>query len=218
MITSIQRLDSIHLGRLSRLTVLMVASLLFFAGVRYVDAQYPMSEGRAAASSERELEEHVARMRYLIAQANKRRPDRKSRDPKLALKELQEDFIGIQVVNKDLVLTTSRTENIDFKFVWKSAEEIHKRAKRLLENLALPEASSQGPQTASPIADQAHIKQSITQMGWLIYYFTKNPIFKEASVIETSSAEKARSDLEQIIELSMLIKTSSEHLGKKTDN
>ena len=53
------------------------------------------------------------------------------------------------------------------------------------------------------------------KMGWLIYYFTKNPIFKEASVIETSSAAKARGNLEQILELSKHIKTSSENLKKK---
>jgi hypothetical protein len=33
-------------------------------------------------------------------------------------------------------------------------------------------------------------------MGWRIYYFAKNPIFKEANVIDKSEAAKARYDLE----------------------
>ena len=186
-----------------------------FAALSTVAAQFPMSEGKNAVSSDRELEEHVARMRYLVSQANKRKPGR-HRDPKLALEQLQEDFTRIQIVNKELVLTTSEQKAVDFKFVARSAEEINKRAKRLLENLALPEALPEAARNLDPITDHAQVKSSITQMGWRIYYFAKNPIFKEANVIDTADAAKVRSDLEQIVELSALIKSGSERLGKKS--
>src|SRR4030095_5711227 len=123
------------------------------------------------------------------------------RDPKLALEQLQEDFTRVQIVNKVLVLTTAERKEVDFKFAAKSAEEINKRAKRLLENLALPDPPPETLTNLDPITDQAQLKRSITEMGWKIYYFAKNPIFKEASVIDTSDAAKARSDLEQIVEL-----------------
>ena len=216
--------DGIHmrpeiflLERVFRRAVLAVISLAAIsAGVATAAAQFPMSEGKAAANSDRELEEHVASMRYLISQANKRKPGR-HRDPKLALEQLQEDFTRVQIVNKELVLTTSEQKEVDFKFVARSAEEINKRAKRLLENLALPDPLREAPRNLGPITDQAELKNSITRMGWRIYYFAKNPIFKEANVIDTSDAAKARSDLDQIVELSALIKSGSERLGKKAD-
>ena len=194
--------------------VISLAAILTALGM--VAAQFPMSEGKNAVTSDRELEEHVATMRYLVSQANKRKPGR-HRDPKLALEQLQEDFTRLQIVNKELVLTTSeRKEEVDFKFVSRSAEEINKRAKRLLENLALPEPVPETAKVLNPFSDQPQLKNSITEMGWRIYYFAKNPIFKEANVIDTSEAAKARSDLEQIVELSDLIKSGSERLGKKT--
>ena len=192
--------------------VISLAAILAALGT--VAAQFPMSEGKNAVNSDRELEEHVANMRYLVSQANKRKPGR-HRDPKLALEQLQEDFTRLQIVNKELVLTTSERKEVDFKFVSRSAEEINKRAKRLLENLALPESVPETAKVLDPFSDQPELKNSITQMGWRIYYFAKNPIFKEANVLDTSDAAKARWDLEEIIELSALIKSGSERVGKK---
>ena len=109
----------------------VISLAAIFAALSTVAAQFPMSEGKNAVSSDRELEEHVARMRYLVSQANKRKPGR-HRDPKLALEQLQEDFTRIQIVNKELVLTTSEQKTVDFKFVAKSAEEINTRSFPLL--------------------------------------------------------------------------------------
>ena len=89
-------------------------------------AQFPMAEGRSTVT-DRELEERIASMRYLISLAEKG-PRRRKVDPKLALEQLQEDFTRLQIVNKDLVLTTSRSDKPDFKFVAKTASEINKRA------------------------------------------------------------------------------------------
>src|SRR5207248_3818666 len=118
-------------------------------------------------------------------------------------------------VNKNLVLTVSKTEKVEFKFVAKSASEINKRAERLQLNLALPETATSVPRPAlQPISDSKQLKASITSLGWLIYWFKKNPIFREVKVIEQQSAAKARFDLEKIIELSLHVKKSSKQLGQ----
>jgi hypothetical protein len=178
------------------------------------NAQLPQPDGRGGmVNGDRDLEEHVAAMRYLITLADKRRP--KKKDPQLALTELQEDFTQIQLHNKDLVLTSDKSPELDAKFVAKEATEIHKRAERLLSNLALPEAPANGVSLATVVAaEPAAIKKAIVQMGWLIYGFTKNPMFKEAQVIEAGSAEQARHDLDEILELSRQIKVSSETLAR----
>jgi hypothetical protein len=195
-----------------------IALLFVSVAVHSIAAQFPMPVGptgdRDRAESERDLEQRIASMRYLITLAEKRTPARK-KDPKLALEELQEDFTRIQIVNKDLVLTSSRKEELSVKFVAKSATEIHKRAERLLANLALPELEPVSPPSKTQgISDPKQLKKAITSMGWRIYWFTKNPIFREAQVIEPTSAEKARRDLDAILEISSVIKKGCERLGK----
>ena len=188
---------------------LLIAAL---AGVP-ASAQFPMPDGRGGmVNGDRDLEERIAAMRYLLTLAEKRGP--KKKDPELALAELQEDFTQIQLHNKDLVLKTDKSPGLDAKFVAKEATEIRKRAERLLSNLALPEAPANGPPVTDVAVEPLAIKKAIVKMGWLIYGFTKNPMFKEAQVIETVSAEKARRDLDLILELSKQIKTSSETLAK----
>jgi len=201
---------------------LISLAILLFAliGVHSIAAQLPMAVGptgdRDRSDSERDLEQRIASMRYLITLAEKRTPSRK-KDPKLALEELQEDFTRIQIVNKDLVLTSARNHELSLKFVAKSAMEIHRRAERLLANLALPEPKAvTSPQTSAAILDMKQLKRSITAMGWRIYWFTKNPIFREAQTIEASGAEKARRDLDAILEMSLAIKKSCEQMGKTT--
>ena len=182
-------------------------------------AQFPMADGPSSARSDTDLdlEARIANMRYLATLAEKSGLRRK-KDPKLALEELQEDFVQLQIVNKNLVLTVSKTEKVEFKFVAKSASEINKRAERLQLNLALPETATSVPRPAlQPISDSKQLKASITSLGWLIYWFKKNPIFREVKVIEQQSAAKARFDLEKIIELSLHVKKSSEQLGQAKD-
>jgi hypothetical protein len=52
-----------------RAVVAAISVAAITASVAMAAAQFPMSEGKAAANSDRELEEHVASMRYLISQA-----------------------------------------------------------------------------------------------------------------------------------------------------
>ena len=168
---------------------------------------------RARDDSERDLENRIAYQRLLAAWAANRREQKKA-DPKLAFAQLQEDFTRLQLANKDLVLTTSRSAALDLKFVAKSAAEINKRGGRLMSNLALPEPPGDARPKHGAISDPAALKKAITALGWLIYNFAKNPIFGEVDIVEVKSAAKARRDLEEIIELSEQLKKSSEQLEK----
>ena len=168
---------------------------------------------RSRDEGERDLEERIAYQRMLAAWAERRR-ERKKADPKLAVEQLQEDFTHLQMVNKDLVLTTSKSPELDLKFVAKSAAEMNKRAERLMSNLALPEPPGGARPKPEAMSDSRQVKKSITALGWLVYRFAKNPTFREAEVLDTQSAAKARRELEEIIALSAELKRSSELLAK----
>ena len=153
-------------------------------------------------------------MRYMIDHAG-RDAAVKKKDPQLALKELQDDFTHLQLTNKDLVVKTSADKQIDLGFIERSAGDINKRAERLLVNLSLPSPNNAGFQPVpDAIGDEKQLRASITKLGWLIYNFTKNPIFKEAQVLDTTPAAKARMDLDLILDLSLHIKRSSEQLAR----
>lgn len=206
------KLIQIFLTRGLAATALTLAASALMAAPARAQATYngPTAE-RSRDENERDLEDRIAYQRLRAALAANRR-ERKS-EPKMAVEQLQEDFTRLQIVNKELVLTTSRSPELDLKFVSKSASEIHKRAERLMSNLALPDPE-EGSKRPSPAAmtDQKQIRASITSLGWLIYRFAKNPLFKEAGVVETQSAARARRDLEEIIELSDQLKKSSDKL------
>jgi hypothetical protein len=203
---------------ISKFELVIAAALLASAAAGPIQAQLPMAEGptkeRAQSDSERDLEERIANMRYLATLAEKRGVGRK-KDPKLAVEELQGDFTRLQIVNKDLVLTTAKSSKLDLKLIARSAVEINWRAARLMSNLALPEPATavQRP-PLKPISDERQLRASITSLGSLIYWFTKNPMFKEVKVIEPQTAAKARTDLERIIELSLHMKSGAEQLRK----
>lgn len=132
-----------------------------------------------------------------------------------AVEELQEDFTRLQVLNLEFVKSIN-TPKLDYKFITKSAGEINKRADRLKNNLELPDPKG-GKSIPATISTELDMKKSMLRLGKLIYSFTRNPFFKEASVVN-DNAVQARRELDEIIDVSKQIKVDSEKLKKSTGN
>ena len=150
----------------------------------------------------------------LILERAHRRPSSEER-VKQAVAELQEDFTRLQTLNLEFVKAIN-APTLDYKFVSKSASEINKRADRLKNNLDLPEPSVAKSALTSSAANQLEMKKAMLRLGKLIYSFSHNPFFKEASVVN-ENAIQARSELDEIIEVSKQIKIDSEKLKKSSD-
>ena len=197
---------------------IVVAVLLAGAFNVPVYGQLPLAEGptkeRTMSEDERDLEERIAYQRMLATMAPKQK---KKRDPKLALAELQEDFKRIQVVNLDMVRALSKGGTLDLEFVADSAAEIKKRAERLKENLALP-AAEEKKEPSQPEAEMTldQLKRSMLALGKLVYGFVKSPFFIEIDVVNEQEGLKVRRNLNEIIELSDRIKKNSKNLLKAT--
>jgi hypothetical protein len=137
------------------------------------------------------------------------------REAKLSFAQISEDFTRIQVINNELVTAARRDTELDLKFVAKSTAEIRKLAARLKENLVLPEPEegTKHVQTeGGPEPEQ--LKPALAALGKLIAGFAHNPVFKEPKVVDAQMSAKARRDLEEIIELSGLLRKTSEKLTK----
>ena len=135
-------------------------------------------------------------------------------EPRLALAQIREDFVRIQVVNNDLAATVSRVGALDLEFVAKSASDIKKRAGRLKDNLALPEYESVFivPETRGNA--EAQLKSSLVTLRDLIRDFVLNPLFEKANLVDLQLAAKARRDLDDIVEVCGRVKKNSAELGK----
>jgi hypothetical protein len=176
-----------------------------------------MREEREREARAEELRERAFDLRMVEEEA-RRHPAVRRAAPKLAIAQIREDFVHIQVVNYDLADAVSRGgggDALDLKLVAKSVAEIRKLARRLKDNMALPETENvfeRPPMEVGPEAGQ--LKSSLTVLRKLIVGFVNNPIFREANVVDVQLSAKAKHDLEDIIEVSEQIKKSSEKLSK----
>lgn len=82
------------------------------------------------------------------------------------------------------------------------------------ENLALPAPTETTELFKYSVGSPGQLKAPIIDLARLILDFSDNPYFKEAAVLETQQADKARRDLENIIALSASIRHLSRKLGQ----
>jgi len=138
------------------------------------------------------------------------RPGRSSdHEHRIIVAQIKEDFLQIQIVNDDLKQRT------DMKSVGRSAAEINRRARRLEQNLSLPEAT---PPSALRVAGADNgpdqLRSLLSSLNISINGFVENPVFESAKVIDARLSEQAGRDLRQIIELSKRIRKSSQRLSR----
>jgi hypothetical protein len=165
-------------------------------------------EMRAADLREREF--------LLRTMAAERRPANPPA-PRLALAQIREDFIRIQVLNNDLAQAVSRGGALDLKFVSKSAAEIKKLAARLRENLARPGPADEGGRDetrAAPPPEQ--LGPALSELDGLVLRFVDGVVAKGVLLLDAQSSAQRRRELEAIIELSARVKKASEKLGRST--
>jgi len=206
-----------------KLVTLAAAALAFASGLspsvpgQRTDAERierALREDRERRARDNEMRERAYDLR--LAGKVYRQPER--REPKLAVAQIREDFVRIQIVNNDLAQAVSRRGGLDLKVIANQASEIKKRAGRLKENLVLPEIEEvferSRPEEAG--AEAGQLKSSLHTLDRLILEFVNNPIFKEAHIVDVQLSAKARRDLEDIIEVSDRVKKSSEKLKKFT--
>ncbi|MET0645947.1 MAG: hypothetical protein ABW208_04950 [Pyrinomonadaceae bacterium] len=181
-------------------------------------------QGQQPSRAEREARERMAReaaeseereMMFALAERYHRSGER--REPRLAFEQIREDFLRLQVINNDLARAASGGGQLDFKLVAKSASEIKKRAERLKENLALPEADEEGKPPASPApADPEQLRVALSRLDGIIRRFASGLHAKGVRRLDAQSSARLRLDLDAIVGLSGRVKKGSEKLGDAT--
>ncbi len=137
------------------------------------------------------------------------------REPRLAVAQIREDFLRLQVVNNDLARAVGGGGQLDLKLVAQSASEIKKRAERLKLNLALPEADGgEKPPAAQAPADVEQLRAALSRLDGIVLRFANGLHAKGVRRSDAVTSARLRLDLEAIIGLSERVKKGSEKLGK----
>jgi hypothetical protein len=195
-----------------------ISATLLLACLASVPAAYgqdgggsPAGRGRRDDPFQRKLQRAV-QMEMIEAALGRDARSASGRSPQLVLQEIREDFWQVQVVNKEVMRAILKSEEIDPRFIAKSATEIRKRAQRLNENLALAKSTRSKHSDSPAKANPDQLRSSLSELSNLILGFVNNPVLKEANVMDATLSVKAQHDLDEIIGLSGQIKRSAERL------
>lgn len=170
-------------------------------------ARYPGPEARENNRSMDEYDRTLNRMKNDAKAATERRRN--------LFPQINEDFQRIQVIHNEIVRMLQPNKELNYDRLADLTADMKKRSARLRENLALPEPNTTESQpTHSETIDEAHIKRTIADLHDVVVSFVANPIFKNLGVVDTKTVDSAGKDLDNLIDLSDLIKKEAKTLGK----
>jgi hypothetical protein len=142
----------------------------------------------------------------------------KTTDPKklkAITAQLEEDFQRVLTLHNEIVRAVNQDKPLDYDFVSGSTTEIRKRASRLQSTLALEMTEAGKLSHQKPVeSNDARLKPSLVTLCEHIQRFVKNPVIETPGTVDAQQLDKARDDLETVIELSGNIKKLAERLKK----
>ncbi len=198
---------------LFRVVILVALAFALGALVSGQGLPAPQSRGGRPDKIQRELQRQVEMQLIEQALMEGSSVHVKRYQPEV-LNQIREDFLKIQIIDREVIRAKALGDHLDLHLVAKSAGEIRKRSSRLKENLALPrsEADRAGRARVAGEATSEGLRTSLAELSDLIEEFVSNPMFEQSKVVDARLSSKARRDIEAIIELSSQIKRSGEKL------
>lgn len=171
---------------------------------------------RARIRSERDLADREWQLRNI---GRVRRVNIDVTAPQVALGKVKEDYEKIQAANNDILRMLSAEKGLDYKVIADASAEIRKRAGRLRSYLVTLQIVTDNKDRKKNLneIELVEIRASLLSLDASIFSLIGSPIFQEfGKVVDVNSSEKARNDLDNIIELSERIKRSVERSVKAT--
>jgi hypothetical protein len=135
-------------------------------------------------------------------------------DPKRAqamMDQVSEDFQRILTRHNELVRAVAANQSLDYQFISDAVSEIKKRSTRLQSSLKLqkPETTTEDNNTESALIGM-ETKDAMILLCKQIESFVKNPIIEKPGTVDAQALEKARKDLQSIVELSDVMKKQAD--------
>jgi hypothetical protein len=135
-------------------------------------------------------------------------------DPKRAqamMDQVSEDFQRILTRHNELVRVIAANQSLNYQFISDAMSEIKKRSARLQSSLKLekPEKTTDDSKTDSAFTGM-ETKDEMILLCKKIESFVKNPIIEKPGTVDAQALDKARKDLQSIVELSDAMKKEAD--------
>ncbi len=142
-------------------------------------------------------------------------------EDKLAAKyeEIKTDYEQIQLSQDSIIKAYQSGDKVDYGQIGKSSSEINKSAMRLNSNLFSPPvvenpAAEKQKKTEKTPKTSKSVRDIIVYLDNTVGSFAASPMFQNLRTVDPKISEKARLDLERIIELSTLLGAEAEKMKK----
>lgn len=135
---------------------------------------------------------------------------RQPNDPKRSqamMEQVGEDFQRILTLHNEIVRAIAGDRSLSYEFISDAMGEIRKRSSRLQSSLKLqrPEPTEEN-RVAVPDVEGLETKDELILLCKQIEMFIRNPIIETPGTVDAQQLEKARRDLDNVVQLSGYIK------------
>jgi hypothetical protein len=128
-------------------------------------------------------------------------------DPKAMRAQVSEDFQRILTLHNEIVRAIGANRSLSYQFISDATGEIRKRSARLQSSLKLQEPEPTTPNRQAETDLKAmQTKDELILLCKQIESFVRNPIIEKPGTVDAEQLEKARRDLQSVVELSEEIK------------
>src|SRR5262245_4056135 len=206
-----------HARRIALPLSLIAAMLAFFTSMpasvlAQSTSRAPTDRTNAERARQQEMSSREMQLRTFGS------PSARTSDPKklaAIIAQIEEDFQRILILHNEIVRAVKNESAPYYGFVSDSTSEIKKRASRLQSTLALQVSDAARQNREKPIElNGVQLKRSLIYLCEHIQKFVTNPVIETPGTVDAQQLDKARVDLETVIELSGDIKKLAEKLKK----
>ena len=128
-------------------------------------------------------------------------------DPKAMRAQVSEDFQRILTLHNEIVRAIAANRSLSYQFISDATGEIRKRSAKLQSSLKLQKPE---PITANHQADTdlkvMQTKDELILLCKQIESFVRNPIIEKPGTVDAQQLERARKDLQSVVEISDAIR------------
>lgn len=194
--------------------IALIALPLFLLTAMPVFAQGGPPPPSNRVNTERQRQQDMSRREYQLRNFGTEPGTPKDRRQVEALMaQTEEDFNRILSLHNEIARVLASKNDFNYQFVSDATAEINKRASRVQHSLALGLSDEETRDLAK--SKDEPIKDSLIKLCNQIRSFVTNPSIENPNTINVEQMNKARRDLESLIQLSGRIKKDADKLRHK---
>ena len=154
-----------------------------------------------------QMQEMTRRQLQLNGPNTDRRPPNDPKRSQAMMDQVSEDFQRILTLHNEIVRAIAANKALSYEFISDAMGEIRKRSSRLQSSLKLekPEPAEEN-RLSEPGLEGLETKDELILICKQIENFIRNPIIETPGTVDAQQLEKARKDLESVVQLSGYIK------------